>query len=66
VASVRPGCEADSHLVAGVAGSLLDRSGTAEDDEVGQRDLLAAALGVVELGLDALEGAMTVASSPGR
>ncbi len=51
-----PGTERHRDLDAALAGRLLDRGDAAEDDQVGQRDPLAARLRVVELLLDALEG----------
>ena len=50
------GGEGDGDVVAGLARRRLDGGGAAEDDEVGERDLLAVGLGVVERLLDACRG----------
>ena len=54
---MRPGVNGTSTVVAPVGRRLLDRGAAGEHDEVGERDLLAAAvLGAVEGLLDPLEG----------
>ena len=47
--------EGDLHVLAAVLRRLLDRRGAAENDQVGQRHLLVAGLGGIELFLDRLE-----------
>jgi hypothetical protein len=54
-ASVRPGANGTVTFVPGVPGRLLDGGASAQDDQVGQRDLLAAGLRAVEVLLDLLE-----------
>jgi hypothetical protein len=49
------GREGHGHVVAGLLRGGLDRGAAAQDDQVGQRDLLAAGLRVVEFALDGLE-----------
>ena len=48
--------EGNRHVVPGVLRRLLDGGAAAENDQVGERNLLAAGLRGVELLLDALEG----------
>ena len=50
------GSEWHGQLVAGILGSLLDARATSEDDEVGERDFLAAGLDGIEFSLDAFKG----------
>ena len=50
------GSEWHSQRVACILGSLFDARATGEDDEVGERDFLAAGLDSVEFSLDAFEG----------
>src|SRR3989441_7729817 len=47
--------EGDLHVVAGLLRGLLDACATRQDDQVGERDLLAARLRAVEFALDALQ-----------
>ena len=48
--------EGNRYLVTGILRSLLDAGATGQNDQVSQRDLLAAGLGAVERVLDALQG----------
>ena len=57
--------EGDRHLVTGILRSLLDTCTTGQNDQVSQRDLLAAGLRAVERALDALQG-LEHLRQPGR
>ena len=53
---MRPGAEGNRHLVTSIFRGLLDACTTAQNNQVGQRYLLAAGLRAVEVALDALQG----------